>query len=419
MPKDTQVIIVGAGPGGLVLALSLHQIGIHCRVYESVAEMRSVGAGINLLPHAVREYDELGLLQALEEVGVKTRDVCFFSRHGQFIYRELAGQAAGYDWPQFAIHRADLQTLLVRAVRARLGHDSIVTGHRCVSVSQDSAGVSAHFVGLAGEELPSARATVVVGCDGIDSAIRRQFYPAEGDPIYSGVTVWRGVTPFKPILSGAATSYAGWLSVGKLIVYPIRNAIDNEGNQLMNWVASLERPKPDIYDWNRHARLADFFAPYADWHFDWLDVPAMMQKTEPILVFPMVDRDPVRTWTFGNVTLLGDAAHPMYQRGSNGTGQATLDARFLAGCFKRKGVTEAALCEYDEVRVEATTKVVLMNRSNPPDAILREVHVRSKGEPFDKIDDIISPKELQDISNRYKVVAEFDIEQLRKRPSFV
>lgn len=419
MAQDTQVIIVGAGPGGLVLALSLHQIGVRCRLYEAVSEMKAVGAGINLLPHAVRELDELGLLQDLEKVGVKTRDVCYYNQYGQFIYRELAGQAAGYDWPQFAIHRADLQDVLVRAVRSRLGPDSIVTGHRCVSLSQDSSGATAHFIGPSGEKLPSVSGKIVIGCDGINSAVRRQFYPNEGDPVYSGVTVWRGVTSLKPILSGAATSYAGWLAVGKLIVYPIRNNIDAEGNQLMNWVASLERPKPDIYDWNRHAKHDDFIGPYSGWHFDWLDVPTMMLKSQPILMFPMVDRDPVPTWTFGKVTLLGDAAHPMYQRGSNGTGQAILDARYLAGCFKRKGLTEAALQEYDEVRVTATTKVVLMNRKNPPDAILREVHERTHGKPFDKIDNVISPNELKEISNRYKAVAGFDIEQLRKRPSFV
>ncbi len=419
MDKDTQLVIVGAGPGGLVLALSLHQIGVNCRVYEAVPEIRAVGAGINLLPHGVREFDELGLLHELEAVGVRTKDVSYFNKFGQFIYRELAGEAAGYPWPQFSIHRADLQALLLRAVRERLGDDSVVVGHRCVGTKQDDSGVTVEFVGPTGEALQRVRADMVVGCDGISSAVRRQLYPDEGDPVYSGVTVWRGVTAHPPILAGAGTSYAGWLSVGKLIVYPIRNAVDASGNQLMNWVASLERPKPNAYDWNRHAKTDDFIEPYLDWHFDWLDVPAMMRSTDPILVFPMVDRDPVRTWTFGRVTLLGDAAHPMYQRGSNGTGQATLDARYLAGCIKRRGLTEDSLREYDQVRVEATSKVVLMNRANPPDAILREVHVRSGGKRFRCIEDVISRQELAEISDRYKRVAGFDIEQLRSRPSFV
>jgi 2-polyprenyl-6-methoxyphenol hydroxylase-like FAD-dependent oxidoreductase len=183
-------------------------------------------------------------------------------------------------------------------------------------------------------------------------------------------------------------------------------------------VASQERPRPASYDWNKEAKLEDFFDAYKDWHFDWLDVPALLKKTERPLIFPMVDRDPLPTWTFGRATLMGDAAHPMYPRGSNGAGQAILDARYLAGAFKRQGVTEAALQEYDKVRVEATSKVVLMNRKNPPDAILREVHERSGGKPFKHINDVISEEEMKEISNRYKTVAGFDIEQLKNRPAF-
>ena len=259
----------------------------------------------------------------------------------------------------------------------------------------------------------------MVGCDGIKSAVRRQFLPDEGEPVYAGITIWRGVTPFKPFLSGADTIRAGWMSVGKLMVYPIREQVDADGNQLLNFVASLERPKPERYDWNRFARHEDFVDAYMSWTFDWLDVPALLLKAEPILMFPMVDRDPVPTWTFGRVTLLGDAAHPMYPRGSNGAGQAILDARYMAGCFKRKGVTTEALREYDEVRVAATAKVVRMNRAAPPDTILRVVYERTQGKPFNKIDDVISQAELKEISEQYKRAAGFDIEFLRTRPSYV
>jgi 2-polyprenyl-6-methoxyphenol hydroxylase-like FAD-dependent oxidoreductase len=419
MTKDTEVMIVGGGIGGLVLALSLHQIGVNCRVYEGVAELKPLGAGINLLPHAVRELDELGLIPALDAVAIRTKDASYFNHHGQLIYREVAGQAAGYAWPQFSIHRGDLQMLLLDAVRERLGHDSVVTGHRFVSVEQNGDGVTASFTGTDGQALPAVRASIMIGCDGINSTVRKQFYPQEGDPVYSGLTVWRGVTPFKPFLSGADTIRLGWMPVGKLMVYPIRDNIDAQGNQLMNWVATLERPQPKDYDWNGQAKLEDFFEPFSKWDFDWLDVPALLQQTKPYLVYPMVDRDPVSTWTFGRVTLLGDAAHPMYPRGSNGAGQSILDARYLAGCFKRKGTTEDALQEYDQVRVEATAKVVLMNRANPPDTVLRVVFERSGGKRFNKIEDVISKAELQDILDRYKAVAGFEIEKLSKRPSFV
>lgn len=417
--KDTEVLIVGAGAGGLILALSLKEIGIQCRVYDAVPALSAVGVGINLLPHAVRELDELDLVPALDEVGIRTKDASYFNRFGQHIYTEPAGEAAGYPWPQFSLHRGDMQMVFLKAVRERLGEDSVVTGHRLTHVDLGDEVVTAHFIGPNGEELPSVRASVLIGADGIKSALRKQFYPDEGDPIYSGLTIWRGATPMPPFLSGANTARIGWMNVGKLMVYPIRDNVDGQGSQLMNFVATLERPRPDSYDWNAKGRLEDFFPVYKDWHFDFLDVPTMLQKTDPILIYPMVDRDPLPTWTFGRATLLGDAAHPMYPRGSNGAGQAILDARFLAGCFKRHGVTDEALREYDVNRVEATGKVVRMNRADPPDAILREVHERSGDKPFERLSDIISDDELQAISERYKTVAGFQIDQLKRRPSFV
>jgi 2-polyprenyl-6-methoxyphenol hydroxylase-like FAD-dependent oxidoreductase len=417
--RDTEVLIVGAGAAGLVLAMSLKEIGVECRVYESVPEIKPVGVGINLLPHAVRELDELGLVPALDAVAIRTQDASYFNRFGQHIYTEPAGEAAGYPWPQFSLHRGDMQMVFLDAVRERLGPDAVVTNHRCTGVDIQDDVVTAHFTDREGNPLDSVRASVVVGCDGIKSALRHQFYPDEGEPLYSGLTIWRGITPFPKLLSGANTVRIGWMPVGKLMVYPVRNDVNEQGDQLMNFVATLERPRPDTYDWNAEASLDDFFDPYRDWHFDWLDVPALLRKTEKYLVFPMVDRDPLPTWTFGRVTLMGDAAHPMYPRGSNGAGQAILDARFLAGCFKRRGVTPEALQEYDATRVEATAKVVRMNRQDPPDAILREVYERSGDRPFDKVTDVISQAELQAIADNYKAVAGFDIEALKKRPSFV
>ena len=309
--------------------------------------------------------------------------------------------------------------LLYKAVLERLGPDSVVTGHKFTLVTQDHDGVTASFNDHEGNALPKVRANVMVGCDGVSSTVRKQFYPEEGDPVYSGLTVWRGVTSHKPFLSGADTIRAGWMTVGKLMVYPIRDNIDAEGNQLMNWVATLQRPKPTSYDWNGQAKLEDFFEPYSKWQFDWLDVPAMLQKTERYMVYPMVDRDPVSTWTFGRVTLLGDAAHPMYPRGSNGAGQSILDARYMTGCFKRNGVNPDALQDYDKERVAATGKVVLMNRANPPDTVLRVVYERTGGKRFNKIEDVISNTELQEILDNYKAVAGFQIKELAKRPSMV
>lgn len=410
---DTKdVIIIGGGIGGLAFALQLHARGLSCRIYEAVREIGTIGAGINLLPHAVKDLDALGLLPALDAVGIRTKDASYFNKWGQHIYTEPAGIAAGYKWPQFSIHRGDLQQALLKAVTERLGPDSVITDHRCTGVEQDEDGVTVHFADSNGAKLPSARGRVAVGADGIKSVVRKQFYPDEGEPVYSGLTIWRGVVPYKPFLSGANTIRAGWMDVGKIMVYPIRDNIDGQGTQLMNWVATLERPRPEVYDWNKEASLEDFFEPYKDWHFDWLDVPDLLRKTPKPLVFPMVDRDPVSTWTFGRVTLLGDAAHPMYPRGSNGAGQSIIDGRVLAERLRDMGVGPAALQSYDEERVEKTSKVVLTNRKNPPDAILREVHVRSGGKPFDNLHDIISEEELREISSSYKRVAGFHQDQL-------
>jgi 2-polyprenyl-6-methoxyphenol hydroxylase-like FAD-dependent oxidoreductase len=416
MAKERDVLIVGGGIGGLTLALTLHQAGISCRIYEAVSEIKPLGAGVNLLPHAVRVLDGLGLLDQLAATGITTKESIFFNKFGQFVFSEPAGRHAGYDWPQFSIHRGDLQAILIQAVEQRLGSEAIVLAHRCARVEQDSDGVNAYFETGSGGNTKRVRASVIIGCDGIHSVIRKQLYPEEGPPRYSGVNMWRGTARMKPFLSGASMVRAGWLSVGKMVIYPVRDAIDADGNQLVNWVAEIECPQPARRDWNGRGRLEDFFPAFADWHFDWLDVAALIQSTETILEYPMVDQDPLPRWSFGRITLLGDAAHPMVPRGSNGAGQAILDAPCLTDQLKRYGVGEQALTEYDRIRVKATGEVVLMNRKAPPDTILKVVHERTDGKPFGTtIDDVISREELLEISNRYKNVAGVKVEDLQKQ----
>jgi 5-methylphenazine-1-carboxylate 1-monooxygenase len=408
------VIIVGGGIGGLTLALTLHRAGIPCRVYEAAPEIKAVGVGVNILPHATRELAELGLEAALAQVAVTTAEACFFNRFGQLIYREPLGRNAGYEWPQFSIHRGDLQIALFEAVKQRLGADRVHLGWQCTGVEQEAGSATAHFRRTGTEDtLPSQRGKAVVSCEGIHSVIRKQFYPAEGEPRYSGVNMWRGVTRWKPILSGASMTRAGWLSHGKMVIYPIRNNIDADGNQLVNWVAEIETSKYKRRDWNRPGRLEDFIGAFADWHFDWLDVPELMRKAEFILEFPMVDQDPLPRWSFDRVTLLGDAAHPMVPRGSNGAGQAILDARALADALAAAVDPVAALKAYEDRRLEATARVVLTNRKMPPDAILREVYLRTGDKPFKNIDDVISREELAAMSDGYKRVAGYDKEALR------
>ncbi|WP_336980839.1 flavin-dependent oxidoreductase [Altererythrobacter fulvus] len=405
------VVIIGGGIGGLTLALMLAETGIHAQVYEAAAELRPLGVGVSILPHASRELCELGLGPALERTGISATHSWFFNRFGNVAYREALGTAAGFDAPQIQIHRGDLQSILLGALVARTGTRTVMTGHRCVKVEQEGKTATVHFIDTAGRALPPVRADAVIGADGIHSAVRAQLYPGEGSPIYSGVNMWRGVARWKPFLDGRSYVRAGWLSHGKMVIYPIRDAIDAEGNQLINWVAEIETPDHARQDWNRRGRLEDFIGAFEDWHFDFLDVPALIRASERILEYPMVDKEPLPRWSFGPVTLLGDAAHPMYPRGSNGAGQAILDARALADALARHGEVEEAFAAYEESRLEATANVVRTNRTRPPDAILKLVYERSGDRPFERIEDIVSPEELAAISTNYRAVSGHDRKQ--------
>ncbi len=410
-----EVLIIGAGIGGLTLGLMLHRAGIPCRIYEAAAELKAVGVGINLLPHASREMVELGLEPALAKVAVTTREYCFFNRFGQFIYAEPAGRFAGYDYPQFSIHRGDLQMVLLDAFIARAGAERLITGWRCTRVTQDDASATAHFEDAAGKQLPAQRGAVAVSCEGIHTTLRKQLYPDEGPPLYSGINMWRGVTRCKPFLTGASMVRIGWHHPAKVLIYPIRDNIDAQGRQLVNWVVDIETPTYKKRDWNRQGKLEDFIGVLADWRFDWLDVPEFIRSADMVLEYPMVDQDPLTRWSFGRLTLLGDAAHPMYPRGANGAAQAILDSRALSDALKSESDPVAALKAYEAKRLPATTEVVLANRKAPPDAILHEVYRRTGDKPFKHIDDVISHAELVALSESYKRVAGYDKEKLSSR----
>lgn len=377
-------------------------------MYESAPAIKAVGVGVNLLPHATKVMGGLGLVPALERVSVETAEAAFFNRFGQLIYREPLGRRAGYDWPQLSIHRGDLQEVLVEAVRARLGQERLHLGWHCEGFSQDE-----HVVSLKFRDHGFVKGRAAIACDGIHSVIRKQLYPDEGEPRYSGVNMWRGVTRWKPILTGATMIRAGWLKTGKLVHYPIRNNVDAEGRQLVNWVWEIETPQYKRWDWNRAAKVEDFIKDVEGWRFDWLDVPAFFRAADVVLEYPMVDKDPLPAWSFGRVTLLGDAAHPMVPRGSNGAGQAILDAKILGDCLLKESEVSRALRIYEAQRLQPTSTIVLENRRNPPDAILREVYERTGDKPFAKIDEVISADELQALTERYKRVAGYDKAALR------
>ena len=406
------IVVIGGGIAGLAFALSLHQRGIACDVYESVPQVRELGVGITLLPHGMRELSALGVQPEIEAVGIENLESVFFSRFGQFIYREPRGRHAGYDLPEIGIHRGKLHRILFEAALKRLGPDRIHTGHRCAGVTQDETGVTVHFTDASGAQLAPVRGRIAVACDGIHSAVRKQYYPQE-KVAFGGINTWRGVTRHKPILTGKSYMRVGSIRTGKMVIYPIADNIDGQGNQLINWVAEIEGSKEIMNDWNQGGRADDFISIFKDWQFDWLDVPALIRNADQILEYPMVDKDPVAQWTFGRITLMGDAAHPMYPRGSNGSAQALIDARTLATELAQNADPVAALVAYEKQRLEATSRVVLTNRSQPPDVINIRVEELSGDRPYRHIDDLISQDELRQLSDNYKKIAGFSLEAVK------
>jgi 2-polyprenyl-6-methoxyphenol hydroxylase-like FAD-dependent oxidoreductase len=407
-----EIAIVGGGIGGLVLALGLHQRGIPCRVYEGAPEVRELGVGITLLPHAMRELTALGLGEALARQGIENRDSCFFNRFGQLIYSEPRGRGAGYPVPEVGIHRGRVHLTLWRAAVERLGAARVLADHQCLGLDQGDHGVTLHFRSAAtGAARASVAADLAIACDGVNSVVRRHFYPGE-ELCFAGINTWRGVTRAKPFLTGRSYVRVGSIQNGNLVIYPIADEADAEGHQLINWTAQVAQPGYERNDWNKPGRLEDFLPIYAGWTFDWLDVPDLLRRSDVIFEYPMVDRDPVDRWTFGRVTLLGDAAHPMYPRGSNGAAQAILDARALADRLAAGGDPAAALKAYEAARSGATARVVRTNREHPPDYLIRRVEELVGDVPFDDLDRYITRAELRRLSDDYKRVAGFALEDV-------
>lgn len=405
-----RVLIVGGGIGGLTAALCLHDAGIEAVVYESAPALRELGVGINLLPHAVRELSALGVQPALASTAIETGALAYYTRYGQRIQSEPRGLKAGYQWPQFSIHRGRLLMILARAVRARLGSSSIRTGHRFACFEQDDDGVTAHFVDPAtGAPVGRDRGDALIGADGIHSSVREMLYPDEGPPKFSGITMWRGVTEREPFLDGRTMIIAGNWHI-RVVVYPISREAEERGSSLINWVAEIrDESKTDWRweDWDRQGRKADFVPAFGDWRFGWLDVPRLFHGSETVFEFPMADRDPIARWSFGRVTLLGDAAHPMYPSGSNGAAQAILDARALTRAIATRPGILNALHTYEAERLEPTAEVVLQNREFAAERVLRLVDERCPPD-CDNILDYVAREEMEAISRRYQRIAGFD-----------
>jgi 2-polyprenyl-6-methoxyphenol hydroxylase-like FAD-dependent oxidoreductase len=405
------VIIAGGGIGGFTTALALHAQGVrNIRVFEAAAQIKPLGLGINIQPHASRELVKLGLLPAMKASGVETLERASFTHHGQLVYREPTGVHAGYPYPQFSFHRGELLMLLYRAAQARIGARNIVCGHRAVAVEQDGDRPLVRFVDANGQALAPATGDVVIAADGIHSNVRKQFYPDEGEPRFHGINMWRGVTRAEPFLTGKTTARIGGLhATGKMVVYPILDDIDGQGTQLINWNLDVVSQTHGPIDWGQPGRLEDVFPLIEDWRFDWLDIAALVTGAEFITTFPMVDRDPIARWAFGHAVLVGDAAHPMFPRGGNGGASAILDAASIARHLTTQPSIADALKAFEAERSPITSKIVEENRTRPPDHLIDIVEQRTKGRKFANLDDVISQSELHALSETYKRIARSDL----------
>ncbi len=406
-----KVIIVGGGIGGLAAALSLHQFGIEAEIFEQSSEIRELGVGINTLPHAIRELAALGLLPALDAIGVRTHELIYMNRFGSPIWRELRGLDAGFDVPQFSIHRGKLQGVLHQAVLERLTPARLHTGHRLLGFAQDALGVTATFERRDGTQ-STVRGDVLIGADGIHSSVRAHFFPHEGPPAWNGIMLWRGARPWTPFLTGSSMIIAGGMRA-KLVLYPIHNDPSLNGLTLMNWAVAAkvgdgQTLPPRREDWSRPGRL-DELLPFVEGTFKVREVDhvALIRQTPEFYEYPMCDRDPLPRWSHGRVTLLGDAAHPMYPVGSNGASQAILDARCLARVLAENGADpEPALRAYEAERRGPTSEIVFANRFGGPERVIDVIEERAP-DGFERIEDVASHDELTAIVRGYAQMAGF------------
>lgn len=412
-----KVAIIGAGIGGQVAALRLHAVGVDVEVYEQADGIRGAGVGINALPHAVRELVDIGLLDRLDATGIRPTELVYAHRLGPIIQRNPCGLDAGFAVPQFSLHRGRFQELLADAVRERIGPDAIRTGHRLAAIEQDDDGVTARFTDRAGEPVAEVRADALIGADGIHSSVRASLFPQEGPPRWSGVLMWRGATEWPAFADGSTVLIAGGTDA-KLVVYPIA-AGSTPDARLTNWALCVQLgadgdPPPRREDWSRPGDRAELAAQLPKFHSPLVDHAALADATADIFEYPMCDRDPLPFWTQGRVSLLGDAAHPMYPMGSNGAGQAILDATALATAFEQHaGDPAAALRAYESERLPATTEVVLRNRIGGPERVIDEVQRRAP-DGFERLEDVISPAELEEIVTGYQQLSGATLERVNR-----
>ena len=410
------VIVAGGGIAGMSMALTCHQLDIPVVVHESVPKIEPLGVGINLQPNAVRELFDLGFQEQLDQIGLETREWALVGRNGNDVWAEPRGRDAGYLWPQYSVHRGLLQMMLYEAVIQRIGPDAVITGSRLESYRNCGDSVEATFVDPTGRRTISTGG-VLIGADGLHSSVRSQMYPDEGDPIWGGPVMWRGTSIAQPIRTGASFVLVGKLEQ-RFVCYPISKPDPETGLATINWIAELTYDTSEEWghsEWNEQVPISKFLSHFEDWSYDWLDVPDLIQKASNVYEYPMVDRNPLDSWSDGNCVLIGDAAHVMYPVGSNGASQAIVDTRVLGAAFVEHGVSQRALLSYESQMLADMNQLVLRNRGAGPIGILGIVEERCGG-VFENIEDVMPRHEIEEYMSAYKTAAGFAIDALNSAP---
>ncbi len=414
---NDKILIAGGGIAGLTLALTLHDIGVACTVFENVPELLPLGVGINLQPNAVRELEDLGIGEAeLDKVGIPAREWALVGLNGRDVYSEPRGKGAGYRWHQYAVHRGAFHLLLYRHVIARLGPDAVRLGEKVSGYQKQPDGsVIAQITRKDGSQT-QATGRLLIGADGIHSAIRAQMHPDQPPIHWGGTIMWRGTAKGVPIRSGSSFVGLG-TARHRVVFYPI-SAPDPDGLSDINWIA--EKTYDDQHDWQksgwfRPTPLSEFAHEFDGFVYDWLDLPKLMAQSAMAYENPMIDRDPLPSWVDGPVALMGDAAHPMYPTGSNGASQAIIDTRVLGRHLVETGVTAQSLARYNDELCAPVGQLALRNRGDGPFGLLRLVDERCGG-VFDTIDDVVSEEDRKQFMLAYQTAAGFARDALNAAP---
>ena len=396
----TNIAIIGAGPGGLIMALRLHKAGFRPTVYETVPELKPLGVGVDIKTVGTAELDELGLLEDFRAISVDAVDSIFYNHFGQEIYAEKCGVHMGYLHEQRFVHRGILQMMLFEKVIERLGADAVKLGARLVRYEQDGEGVTLHIRHLEDDRVETFRHDAVIAADGIKSVARAQMHPTLTEPEFSGITMWRGTTLREPIRDGHTILHLGDPRISTMIVYPIAENFEGTGLDLINWVVETNGEET-IEDWNQVADPEQIIPAFDSLKLPFLDVQQLIRDAREVYLFPLVRHFPLDTWVDGRVVLIGDAAHAMYPRGGNGITQAMLDARVLSEKLVELGDPEAAFQAYDAARRPIVTRIVDSMRGEGYEVIRRMVAERTDGQPFDDIEEVLPLAEADEIFSGY------------------